>query len=80
MDLAKDENSYPRLETVIYNLLEAIRVCATMLQAFIPETANKIFDGLKIANNNFENIYDNVEEYHLGLEKPANLFERIKEN
>ncbi len=78
--LAKDENSYPRLETVIYNLLEAIRVCATMLQAFIPETANKIFDGLKIANNNFENIYDNVEEYHLGLEKPANLFERIKEN
>ena len=78
--LAKDESNYPRLETVIYNLLEAIRVCATMLQAFIPETANKIFDGLKIANNNFENIYESIEEYHLGLEKPANLFERIKEN
>ncbi len=78
--LAKDESNYPRLETVIYNLLEAIRVCATMLQAFIPETANKIFAGLKIDNNNFENIYDNIEEYHLGLEKPANLFERIKEN
>ena len=77
--LAKDEENKIRLETILYNLLEAIRVCATILQAFIPETADKIFKGLKIDNNNFDDIYESVTEYQLGSEKPANLFERIKE-
>ena len=76
--LAKDESNKDRLETVIYNLLESIRVCATLLQAFIPDTANKIFEGLKIDKNDFNNIYKSVSSYELGLEKPENLFERIK--
>ena len=78
--LAKDENSKDRLETVIYNLLNSIRVCGILLQAFIPETSHKIFDGLKVSEVSFDNIYNEVEIYELGLEKPANLFERIKED
>jgi len=78
--LAKDENKLDRLETVLYNLLESIRVCAIILQAFIPSTSEKIFDGLKIKETGFESINKKVETYDLGLEKPANLFERIKED
>ena len=78
--LAKDDDKKDRLETVIYNLLNSIKVCATLLQAFIPNTAEKIFAGLKIEQVNFDNIYEEVNKYELGLEKPANLFERIKED
>jgi len=78
--LAKDENKKDRLETVIYNLLDSIRVCAIMLQAYIPTTAEKIFDGLKITSTGFESINEKLNNYELGLEKPENLFERIKEN
>ena len=78
--LAKDENARDRLETVIYNLLDSIRVCAILLQAYIPTTAAKIFDGLKITETSFAAINNKVETYELGLEKPANLFERIKED
>ncbi len=78
--LAKDDSKKDRLETVLYNLLESIRVCATLLQAYIPDTSKKIFASLKIDVNNFDDIDKKVERYELGLEKPANLFERIKEN
>ena len=78
--LAKDEENYERLETVIYNLLNSIRVCAIFLQAFIPDTAEKIFNGLKINNQNFSDIDKEIQKYELGLEKPQNLFERIKED
>ena len=35
------------VETVIYNLLDSLRVCAILLQAYIPNTSEKIFDGIK---------------------------------
>ena len=41
--LAKDETKKARLATVMYNLLETIRVCASLLNPFIPQTAEKIF-------------------------------------
>lgn len=41
--LAKDDTKQERLQTVLYNLIESIRVCAVYLQAFLPETAEKIF-------------------------------------
>lgn len=41
--LAKDETSLPRLGTVLYNLLEAIRYIAVLLSPFMPETSEKIF-------------------------------------
>ena len=78
--LAKDETQKDRLETVIYNLLDSIRVSAIILQAFIPTTSEKIFSGLNLEKTTFESINEKVISYQLGLEKPANLFERIKED
>ena len=40
--LAKDESNKARLETVLYNLTEAITVGASLLESFMPETSNKI--------------------------------------
>lgn len=40
--LAKEPNDRARLATVLYNLLESIRFSATLLKAFLPETAAKI--------------------------------------
>lgn len=40
--LAKDEANHERLGTVLYNLLECIRVSAVLLKSFIPETAQKV--------------------------------------
>ncbi len=41
--LAKNEEDKPRLATVIYNLLEVIRVGAVLLTPYIPTTAGNIF-------------------------------------
>lgn len=40
--LAKDEKDRPRLGTVLYNLTEAIRIIASLLSPFMPETSEKI--------------------------------------
>ena len=42
--LAKDPANRARLATVMYNLLETIRICAVLLTSFIPDSAEKIFD------------------------------------
>ena len=42
--LAKDPANRARLATVMYNLLETIRICAVLLTPFIPNSAEKIFD------------------------------------
>ena len=40
--LAKEEEKKPRLATVLYNLMDGIRVGATLLDSFMPETSEKI--------------------------------------
>ena len=40
--LAKNEETKPRLETVLYNLAEAIRIIASLLSSFMPSTAQEI--------------------------------------
>ena len=42
--LAKDPANRVRLATVMYHLLETIRICATLLTPFMPESTGKIFD------------------------------------
>ncbi len=42
--LAKDPANRVRLATVMYHLLETIRICATLLMPFMPESAEKIFN------------------------------------
>ena len=41
--LAKDESNKQRLASVMYNLLETIRLAAVLLQPFMPDTCVKIF-------------------------------------
>ncbi|MBR2724019.1 MAG: methionine--tRNA ligase, partial [Ruminococcus sp.] len=42
--LGKDETKKARLATVLYNLLEAIRIATTLLSAFMPTTMPKVFE------------------------------------
>lgn len=40
--LAKNDSDRPRLGTVLYNLIETIRIIASLLTPFMPDTASKI--------------------------------------
>ncbi len=71
--LAKDESKQDRLETVIYNLLESIRVCAVLLRPFINRTSEEILRQLNTNIESFEYVSDN--KYELG--KPEVLFQRL---
>ena len=42
--LAKDESNKARLASVMYNLLETIRICNTLLIPFMPDTAAAVFE------------------------------------
>ena len=54
--LAKDESQHARLDTVLYNLLESIRVAATLLHPFLPETAERIFKQLNIEHPTWDSL------------------------
>jgi len=41
--LVKDEEKRDRLSTVLYNLVESIRITTVFLQAYLPDTAKSIF-------------------------------------
>ena len=71
--LAKDENLRDRLETVIYNLLESIRVCAVILNPFLTKTSEEIIRQLNIDSDSFK--YEDNNKY--SLNKPTPIFMRI---
>ena len=77
--LAKDESKKERLATLLYNLLESIRICAILLSPFIPDTANKILEQLNTKETNYESIneFGKLEE-GLKLNEPQILFNRIE--
>ncbi|AMC94555.1 methionine--tRNA ligase [Erysipelothrix larvae] len=52
--LAKDEETQDRLATVLYNLLESIRIGAILLEPFIPDTAQNILNQLQTEHTSFE--------------------------
>ncbi len=66
-----------RLKTVIYNLLESIRVCATLLSPFITKGTEKIFEGLNIEKPKTDEraVYIEDNEYNT-VEQPA-LYLRV---
>ena len=77
--LAKDESKKKRLATVIYNLIEAIRIITVYLQAYLPDTADKIFEQI---NTDIKD-YDSVQvfgKYPSGnkVNEPEVLFKRIE--
>ena len=54
--LAKSEETKPRLGTVLYNLLEAIRFAAIALKPFLPDTSDRILNQLNIENGGLESL------------------------
>ncbi|MGI6350036.1 MAG: methionine--tRNA ligase [Eubacteriaceae bacterium] len=47
--LAKDENNQARLATVLYNLLESLRIIAVLISAAMPQTAAKMQEALQLS-------------------------------
>jgi len=78
--LAKNEESRPRLATVIYNLLETIRVGAVLLAPYIPATADAIFSQLATDKTEFSTVAEfGALETGKPLGEAFTLFARIDE-
>lgn len=54
--LAKDEATKGRLATVLYNLAETIRIIASLLSSFMPETAAAIAGQIHAADISYESV------------------------
>jgi methionyl-tRNA synthetase len=59
--LAKDEANKPRLAQVLYNLLETIRICSSLLAAFMPSAMPKVFE--QIGADTICTSYENAGEW-----------------
>lgn len=77
--LAKDEAKKDRLATVLYNLMEGIRIAAVCLQAFLPETSEKILNQLNTSQRSYEdlNSFGLLETGNRVVEKTEILFARL---
>ena len=78
--LAKDEAKKPRLATVIYNLLEGLRIVGVSLASFLPETAEAMRSQLGVSEEAY--TWQSILSYGglpVGtvLKKGAALFPRI---
>ena len=77
--LAKDEEKKPRLATVLYNLVDCIALGASLLKAFMPETAEKILAQLQTQARDWDDL-DKTDLYPSGnqvTDKPEILFARL---
>lgn len=77
--LAKDESKKERLGEVLYNLVESITVGASLLESFLPETAEKIAAQFNTRLRTFDEL-DRFGLYESGkkvVEKPEILFARL---
>ena len=79
--LAKDEAKKDRLATVLYNLLESIRVAAIILRSYLPETAEKILDQIGTQERSMDSAlaFGSLETGINVVAKPEILFARIDE-
>ncbi|MGI6510442.1 MAG: methionine--tRNA ligase [Erysipelotrichaceae bacterium] len=77
--LAKDETKKDRLNTVLYNLLEGIRIATVLLEPFMPETAENVFGQINTRQVSYDSVksWGNYEVNNKVTEKPAALFARI---
>ena len=78
--LGKDETKKARLSCVLYNLLESLRVCGTLLTPFMPDSAARIMEQIGATAEQFS--YDNagvlgVLPKNVTVHKGATLFPRI---
>ncbi len=78
--LGKSEESKPRLATVLYNLLDAIRIISGLLSPFMPSTMPKVWEQIGAT---LENVtYDNLSVFgvlpaNVTVHKGEILFPRI---
>ncbi len=77
--LAKDETKKERLNTVLYNLLEGIRIASVLIEPFMPETAVNVFEQINTKEVSYDSIksWGNYEINNKVTEKPVALFARI---
>lgn len=78
--LGKDESKKARLASVLYNLLETIRICTTLLSCFMPTTMPKVWEqiGADEALITYENAgKTGVLPLDVTVKKGAPLFPRI---
>ena len=74
--LAKDEEGKERLKTVLYNLLESIRIVSVILTPFLPDTAKEIQRQIACTDESLE-FGKTVSQ--ITLENPTPIFMRIDE-
>ncbi len=76
--LAKSDETKPRLNTVLYNLAETIRIIAALLKSFMPETAEKIAKQIGATELSYESTKTfGVLKSGTKVEEPQVLFARI---
>ena len=77
--LAKDENKSDRLNQVLYNLIESIRIGTVLLQPYLPDTCNSIFEQINSNDIGFDTL-DRFGYYKSGnkVGKAVVLFKRIE--
>ena len=77
--LAKDETKQDRLATVLYNLMEGIRMAAVALAAYLPNTSAKILDMLGTQERDYLKLdqFGLLETGGKVVEKPEILFARV---
>lgn len=78
--LGKDETKKARLASVLYNLLETIRICSGLLAAFMPKTMPKVWE--QIGADASLAVYDSLSEFgklpaNVTVHKGEALFPRI---
>ncbi len=80
--LAKDESKKERLATVLYNLVESISIGASLLEPFMPETADKILAQLGARKRSLEvmNMFGLYQSGNKVTDKPEILFARLDVN
>jgi methionyl-tRNA synthetase len=79
--LGKDKSKYKRLASVMYNLVETLRIISVLLQPFMPETPVKILAQLGI-NEGALTKWDNAKKWglykeNLKISKGKVMFPRI---
>ena len=77
--LAKDETKQDRLATVLYNLMEGIRMAAVALAAYLPDTSARILDMLGTQERDYLKLdqFGLLETGGKVVEKPEILFARV---
>ena len=77
--LAKEESDRERLSTVLYNLVEGIVIGASLLEPFMPKTAERVAEQLCTSLRGFDSLKE-FGKYPSGnkvTEKPEILFARL---